>query len=152
MMKIRKPKMFNRFASCESGNVLVEFGMVAMLLMGTVVGAIEFTAVMTQNTKLSNAARAAVEHAMKDPAAVTEIADVAVKSGNLDSNTLNVAVSTFCECPGVGAVGCGDTCSGGETNNSFVTVNLTQPAESYFHGSGFLTSFSLAKSATLRMR
>ena len=151
-MQIWKSNFLCRFASCRDGNVLVEFGFIAMLLMATVVGAIEFTAVMSQTTKISNAARAAVEYAMKDPAAITEITNVAVRSGNLDPATLSVAVNTFCECPGVGSVPCGDTCSGGITNYSYVTVNLSQPAQSYFHGAGFLDSFNVGRSATMQLR
>jgi Flp pilus assembly protein TadG len=152
MMRSAKPNFLNRFVQARDGNVLVEFGFIAMLLMGTVVGALEFVAVMSQTTKISNAARAAVEHAMKDPAALTEITSVAVRSGNLNPGTLNVTVNTFCECPGVGSVPCGDTCTGGITNYSYVTVNLSQPAQSYFHGSGFLGSFNIAKSATMQLR
>ena len=77
-------KLLDRFGASRDGNVLVEFGFVAALLMATAVGAIEFTAVMSQITKISNAARAAVEHAMKDPEALTEITNVAVRSGDLD--------------------------------------------------------------------
>lgn len=152
MMQMWKLKVLNRFVSCRSGNVLVEFGFIAMLVMATIVGAIEFTGVMSQTTKIANAARAAVEQAMKDPAAVTDITNVAVRSGNLDPATLSVTVNTFCECPGVGSVPCGDVCSGGITNYSYVTVNLSQPAQSYFQGAGFLGSFTVGKSATMQLR
>lgn len=152
MMQIAISRCLRRFAQCQKGNVLVEFGLVATLLMGTVVGAMEFTAVMGQTTKISNAARAAAEHAMKDPAATTEITNVAVRSGNLDPATLNVTVNTFCECPGIGSVPCGDTCAGGITNYSYVTVSLSQPAQSFFQGHGFLTGVTVARSATMQMR
>jgi len=141
-----------RFAFCETGSVAVEFGFVAVVIMATLLGALEFTAVLNQSNKMSNAARAAVERAIVDPDDITGITNVAVRSGNLASGTLNVTVNQFCECPGDGQVPCTDTCTGGITNNSFVTVNLSQPAESYFEGPGFLNGLTLNRSATLRLR
>jgi Flp pilus assembly protein TadG len=145
-------KPITRFAFCESGNVVVEFGLVASLLMITALGTLEFAAVMSQTSKMSNAARAAVERAIHDPTDITGITNVAVRSGNLNSGTLNVTSTQFCECPGVGSVPCTDTCAGGSMNNAFITVNLSQPAESYMQESSFLDGITLVRSATVRLR
>ena len=141
-----------RFAACERGNTLVDLGLVAMLLTGTVTGLLEYAAVTTQSSKLSNAARTAVEYAMKNPADVTGITNVAVRSGNLDPATLTVAVNQICECPGAGAVPCTDTCSDGSVNNAFVRVDLSQPAEGFLQGSSVIPSLTLDRAATMRLR
>lgn len=145
-------KFLVRFSSCENGNVLLEFGFIATVLLGALVGVVEFMAVMSQTTKVTNAARAAVQHAMRDPDDVTGITSVAAKSGGLDSASLTVTVDQFCECPGVGSVPCGDTCAGGETNYGYVTVNVSQPAMSYIHGNGLLGGVVIDRSATMRTR
>ena len=145
-------KAITRFAFCERGSAAVELGFVAILIMTTLLGALEFSAVLSQSNKLSNAARAAVERAITDPTDITGITNVAVRSGNLDSGTLDVTVNQICECPGYGSVPCSDTCAGGITNSSFITVNLSQPAESYIQDQGYLNSITLNSSATLRSR
>lgn len=145
-------KGLTRFAFCESGMASVEVGFIAIVIVTTLLGALEFSAVLSQSNKMSSAARAAVERAIVDPADISGITSVAVRSGNLDPGTLNVTVNQFCECPEFGPVPCTDTCMGGETNNSFVTVNLSQPAESYIQEQGFLNGLTLNSSATLRLR
>lgn len=140
------------FAVCERGNALLELGLVATLLTGTAIGLLEYGAVSGQASSLSAAARAAVEYAMKYPTDVTGITSVAAKSGEMDPATLTVAVNQFCECPGQGAVACTDVCADGSVNNAYVTVGLSQPAESWLQGSGFIPSFTLDRAATMRMR
>ena len=140
------------FAACERGNVLIELGLVATLLTATVMGMAEYAAVSSQSSKLSNAARAAVERAMKDPADITGITDVAVKSGNLTAATLTVAVNQFCECADTGTAACTDTCADGDLSNMFITVSLSQPAESFLQGSSVMPNFTLDRAATMRVR
>lgn len=140
------------FAACERGNALLDLGLVAMLLTGAVIGLLEYAAVTTQSSKLSNAARAAVEHAMKDPADTAGITNVAIRSGDLTSATLTVTVNQFCECPGSGTAACTDTCANGELSNAYVTVGLSQPAESFLQESGVMPDVTLQRTATMRMR
>ncbi len=147
-----KARLINRFKSCEKGNVLVEFGLVATLMMSTVLGAVEYASVMDQTSKMSNAARSAVEKAMEDPADITAITEVAKKSGDLDGSVLSVSVNTFCECPGGIPITCTDTCAGGVTNSSYVSVSLSQPVQSIVQGSSLLDGYTLSRSATMRLR
>jgi len=152
MRSVKSANAVQRFVACERGNVLVELGLVASLLMATVLGLFEFAAVTSQSSKLSSAARIAVEHAVKDPSDVTGIRNVAVQSGSLVDATLSVDVNMFCECPGSGSAGCADTCIDGTLSNMFVAVSLSQPAETLMQGGGLLKDLTLAQTATMRMR
>ena len=138
--------------ACERGNMLVELGFAASLLAVTILGLVEYAAVTNQSIKISNAARAAVEYAVHNPSDTPGITDAAVKSGDLAAATLSVAVNQFCECPDTGAVECADTCADGSVNNSFVTVTLSQPAESFLEAGGIMAGRTLQGSATLRTR
>jgi len=152
MKPVNAFKAIHEFVACERGNVLVELGLVASLLMATILGLFEFAAVTSQSSRLSSAARIAVEHAAKDPSNETSIRNVAIRSGGLIDATLTVDVNTFCECPGSGSAGCADTCSDGTLSNMFVAVSLSQPAESLMQGGGLMKNFTLDQTATMRMR
>lgn len=152
MKQSRLVAAIRHFVACERANGIVELGLVSALLMASVFGLVEFAAVTGQSIKLSNAARAAVEYATGDPTDITGITNVAVRSGDLNSATLTVAVSQFCECPGVGSAGCGDVCSDGSPSSMYVTVSLTQPAESYIEGNSLLADVTLDRAATMRIR
>ncbi|HEX9696595.1 MAG TPA: TadE/TadG family type IV pilus assembly protein [Actinomycetota bacterium] len=152
MNRLRQSNLYRRFVACERGNVLVELGLVSTLLTTTVLGLFELGAVTSQSIRLSNAARAAVEFATKFPGDEAAIAEVAVESGNLSPETLSVVVNQFCECPGTGAANCADTCSDGSLSNMFVTIVLSQPAESFLEASGVMPDFTLESAATLRVR
>lgn len=152
MSAARAWKAVQGVIACERGNMLVELGFGAALLAIAVLGLFEYAAVTNQSIEISNAARAAVEYAVQDPSDTAGITDAAVKSGDLTAETLTVDVSQFCECPDAGAVACADTCADGSLNNSFVTVTLSQPAESILQSSGFMGGMTLEGSATLRTR
>ena len=153
MKPMRIPATIGRLLACERGTMFLELGIIATLLTTTALGLAEYAAVSGQAGKLSNAARAGVEYAMKHPADTTGITNVAVQSGNLNAATLTLSTNQFCECPDTsGSVDCTIACSSGELPDLFVTVNLSQPAEGFFHGSGMVPDFTLERSATMRVR
>lgn len=151
MTSILTIAMFRDFIRNEDGGALVDLGLILSATTVVVIGLAETAAISSQSSRMSNATRAAVEQAIKDPSDVTAIKNVAARTGNFDPTTLSVAVGAICECPGPVQVICTATCSDGSTNSMYISVDITKQSQSYIPG-GMMPTFTLNRGATMRVR
>ena len=68
------------------------------------------------------------------------------------SANLAVTVTQFCECPDGTSVDCSGTCAAGVSPDTFVRVNLAQPARTYLSETGLLSGHTLTAGATMRVK
>jgi Flp pilus assembly protein TadG len=140
-----------RFGASEDGIVGVELALIAALLSVVMLGMIEVTSALHQNVQLQQAARAGAEFAIKYPSDTAGIEQAVLGATGDSSAGLSVTVTQFCECPDGTSVSCTDTCSG-STPDTFMRVDLSQPASQMLSPTGLMPGVTLHASATMRAK
>jgi Flp pilus assembly protein TadG len=131
-----------RCSSDRSGAALVEFALIAPLLIALLGGAVDLGGAIALSLRVDNAARTAAQYITRKPSDPAGARTVAL---NTLSNVSGAAVGVgamVCRCPpagsaiGVAAVNCTDTCATGMTQ--YVTVTATAPFTPIFPTSRLL--------------
>lgn len=116
------------------GAAVIEFALLAPVLLLMVVGAIDIGTFIYQKMQLQSAARAGAQYAIQSDANISDtdgILNAAQIASELDFTGVTPTTTTFCACSdGIesdpdGTGSCGGTCAGGEFPGLYVRVNLT---------------------------
>ncbi len=119
---------------CTRGAAVIEFALLAPVLLLMVVAAIDFGTFIHQKMQLQSAARAGAQFAAQSSATrddTTGIANAVRFASELDFTGVAIETTQFCACSdGIestpdGNGSCGGTCAGGEFPGLYVRVDLT---------------------------
>ncbi len=115
------------------GAAVIEFALLAPVLLLMVVAAIDFGTFIHQKMQLQSAARAGAQFAIQSDASISDTAGIlnaAQIASELDFTGVAIETTQFCACSdGIestpdGNGSCGGTCAGGEFPGLYVRVNL----------------------------
>ncbi len=158
---------------CTRGAAVIEFALLAPVLLLMVVGAIDFGTFIHQKMQLQSAARAGVQFAAQSNATISDTAGIvnaAANASELDFTGVTTTTTQFCSCSdGVESAadtfgGCSGSCAGGELPGLYVRVNVTGQFTPLFpirgisdlassSGSGGVTDLlTLAAQASMRVQ
>ena len=113
---------------------MIEFALLAPVVLLLVVGAIDFGTFIYQKMQLQSAARAGAQYAIQSDATVSDTAGIlnaAQIASEVDFTGVTPTITQYCACSdGIettpdGSGSCGGTCAGGEFPGLYVRVNLT---------------------------
>ena len=128
----------------------VEMALIAPVLIGLVVGIIDYAVYVTDHMRLSKGVASAVQFAMYNSDNDEGIRNVAYTASKFTSSQASVDVKRFCECPKSGSVSCSDTCAGDDHMKIFVSVGMQyafKPIIPY----PFVTSATISSSASIQV-
>lgn len=94
----------------------VEFALIAPVLMILMLGMFDYAVLIFHKMELVGAVRSGAQYALIDSSATAAIKQTVINSTNLPTNTLNVTVTNFCECPDGSGTACGGTCATGSVH------------------------------------
>ena len=97
----------------EAGNAVVEFALIAPILMVMILGLVDAGRAIGANVRLGNGVTAGLRYALADSYANTEIASAAMAGSRYADGEANVTVTRFCECPDGTSIACSGTCAAG---------------------------------------
>lgn len=159
-------RIFRRFrglAANDRGNVLVEFGLAAPVVLLLVVGAYDHGSAYVESLKMTGAARAGAQEALYEPndwqnaarlerAALEDHAGHPLTDAQIAAYPVTAAAITFCACADGSTVGCSTQCSGAAPNRLVrMTLSTTHDVIlTYPWASG--GSFDLQQEAVVRVR
>ncbi len=115
------------------GAAVIEFALIAPVLLLMVVGAIDIGTFIYQKMQLQSAARAGAQFAIQSDASISDsagIANAAQIASELDFTGVTLTTTQFCACSdGIESAvdtsgSCTGTCAGGEFPGLYVRVNL----------------------------
>jgi Flp pilus assembly protein TadG len=149
-----------------AGNALIEFAIIAPLLVVMCVYVADFGFYIFRQTELQHAAQTGAQYAIEHGYNSTSISSAVTNDANDSSFTITTTPSEFCGCPSstgvtqisAGACPEGSTCSGGAVAGSYVTVSTTATYNTIAPVSGKIftitvpSSYSLKGSATVRIQ
>ena len=136
----------------EDGVAAIELAVVTSVLSILALGMIEYSSAIHQSVQLQQQARVGAEFAAKYPSNGDGIQQAITGATSNPSENLAVTVTQFCECPDGTSVDCSGTCAAGVSPDTFVRVNLAQPARTYLSETGLLSGHTLTAGATMRVK
>ena len=121
--------------ACGKGNIAVEFGMAAPILVLLAFGAFDYGSAYVEKVRLNGAARAGAQQALynsqdwqntgqMEQVALEEYVGHALTQTEIDAMSLSATANAFCACTAGLTVACTDTCPGGDSPGQFVSVTL----------------------------
>lgn len=133
------------------GNALVEFALVAPLLLVMLAGVLDYGMSLRTASSVAAAARAGAQYGSLNPDSAADTAGIqaAASSAAPDVKALSVSSSRSCQCSGGGAVSCSGNCTGGKML-VYVTVTAQATSATIFNYSGLGFSGATATQASMR--
>jgi len=135
------------------GTALVEFALVAPLLLLLLAGVLNYGQALRTATSVATAARSGAQFGSKNFAAAADtngIRSAAVNSAP-DIRNLTVTSQRTCQCSGGGAVSCSGSCPGANME-VYVQVTAQAVSSSIFSYSGLPFSGNTSSQATMRIQ
>lgn len=124
-MRSSRDVLLRRFASQESGNVLIEFALALPVLCLMLVGGFDLGRYALQKSAIVEGARAGAQYGIFNSTDTANINTTARNASGLNGVTATNTV--FCECVAGTSISCGTTsCSGGGTPKKYITVNTSK--------------------------
>ncbi len=145
----------HKLPRCVRGNVALEFGFLAPLLVIMVLGAFDFGRYGVGLLRVSSAARAGAQYGTLDHSAANDIANMTqyARDDAVDpGNELSVVARQFCRCPSGVEVACSSTCGDGQYAPLFVEVTVSDSLDLLFDYPGIPQSIVLAAGSQMRVR
>jgi Flp pilus assembly protein TadG len=139
------------FAKARDGNVVVEFALIAPILLLMLAILFDFGMAVYDSMSLKQAARAGAQYAMRNPSDTAGIQQVVSNASDVMSEHLTVTTNQFCQCPDGTSADCGTTCVGGGALETYVTVAVTEPFATLLPYPASVVSLNLQGAATLRV-
>jgi Flp pilus assembly protein TadG len=138
----------------SKGSMMVEFSLIATLLMVMFLGVIDLAVLMQQAMTATLAAQAGARYgASESNANDTTGMTNAAKAAAATISALAVTSTTWCTCsPGGAAVGCATTCNTYDLPLQYVQVSASVTSSLLFGFSGLPASIQLSDKATLRAK
>jgi Flp pilus assembly protein TadG len=122
---------FRKSARDENGNAIVEFALIAPVLMIMILGLVDAGRAIGANSRLGNGVTAALRYALSDPYATTAITQAAMSGSRYADGEATVNVARIYECPDGTVISASDTCAAG-FKRIFVQVNMTRTQATVF--------------------
>jgi Flp pilus assembly protein TadG len=149
-----------------AGNALIEFAIIAPLLVVMCIYVIDFGFFSLRQMELNHATQVGAQYAIAHGYNSTSISSAVTNDANDSGFTISTTPSEFCGCPSstgvtqlaVGACTEGSTCSGSAVAGTYVTVSTQATYNTIAPVSGKLftitvpSSYSLKGSATVRIQ
>ena len=142
-----------RWYRCENGQSLLEFALVAPVIMLLLVGAVEIGRVFYMTILVNNAARAGAQYGAQNLATAadpTGMQNAALADGQ-NITGLSANASHFCSC----ADGSSSTCQPSDCSGThrlvYVKVNTTGVFQPLLHYPGFPSSYTVNGQAVMRV-
>ncbi|WP_374655523.1 TadE/TadG family type IV pilus assembly protein [Dongia sp.] len=147
-----------RWRRCDSGSPVVEFALLAPMLMLLACGLIDFGLAVRAKSQIEGAARAGLQKGfgnMWDAEAIAAAAKNAVSTDAGIQESLTVDSSASCYCDGVLTASGDDctkstTCGGGGYPDFYLTVDVSERHEMLLDYYLFPSELNIASSATAR--
>jgi Flp pilus assembly protein TadG len=138
-------------AAGRRGTALVEFALVAPVLLLFLAGILDYGQAVSKATAVANAARVGAQYASSSQARTTDTAGI--RSAAIDSapslTGLTVTSARSCQCSGGAVVSCGGSCSGG-TVQTYVQVTVTATSSAIFGYAGLPFTGNVTGRAIMR--
>jgi Flp pilus assembly protein TadG len=133
------------------GTALVEFALVAPLLLLMLAGVLDYGMALRTAISVAAAARAGAQYGSRSPGNAADTAGILAAAVNAapDVKKLSVASSMSCQCSGGGAVSCSGSCTGGKML-TYVQVTAQASTSTIFNYSGLGFSGSTSTQASMR--
>jgi hypothetical protein len=116
--------------SAVRGNVAIEFGFIAPILILLTLGAVELGRLGTEWTRVKHAANAGTQFGIQDQsnAANTQgMIDAARLDADDTANELSITARRYCRCPGAASEGlCSEKCADDSFSPMYVEVNVSR--------------------------
>ncbi len=131
------------------GSAIVEFALVAPLLLLLVAGVLDFSMALRTAASVADAARAGAQYGSRSPANAADTAGIQAAALNAAPGITGLSATAVesCQCSG-GAASCTGSCAGGLRIYVQVTAHATAPT--VFRYSGLPYSGAVAATATMR--
>lgn len=121
--------------ACGKGNIAMEFGMAAPVLVLLAFGAFDYGSAYVEKVRLNGAARAGAQHALynsqdwqntshMEQVALEEYVGHALTPVEIAAMSVSATANAFCACTAGVTLACTDTCPGGDSPGQFVSVTL----------------------------
>jgi Flp pilus assembly protein TadG len=144
------PLVFDR-----SGNVTLEFALIAGFLATLMLGAIDFGRFGIELSRITNASRAGTQFGMQDMSAasdVTRMVQAALSDAGIAGESLTVGARQFCQCAGTAEVACSSTCVDGAAAPWYVEVTVQEEFPFLFDYPGLPSTLTLNARNAIRVR
>ena len=122
---------FRKGARNESGNAVVEFALIAPILLIMILGLVDAGRAIGANSRLGQGVTAGLRYALTDSYALDEITAAAMSGSRYADGDVSVNVTRFCECPDGSSIACSGTCTAG-FKRIFVQVDMTRMEPTIF--------------------
>lgn len=123
------PAVLAAFAREAAGTALVNFAMIAPILIVMLLAIFDYGVGFYDTMALQNAVRAGAQYGTANPNDTAGIIAVATNAAEFDPDDLTVAATRTCGCADGTAIACGSTpsCGDGSVKRSFVNVSMSKP-------------------------
>jgi hypothetical protein len=108
----------------ERANTVVEFALVAPVLIFAFIGLVDYAIYVSDQMRLSKAVASAVQFAMYNSDNDDGIRNVAYSASYFSADQADVTITHACECPNGDAVACDGICVVGDHKRIFVEVAM----------------------------
>jgi len=149
MKKIFKDAI--KLAVRRDGNVLIEYALIAPILLLILAALFDFGMAVYDSMSLKEAARSGAQYARKYPSNVAGITQVVANATGIDPQNLTVTTNLSCQCQDGSAAVCGTTCAAGPTE-TYVTVAVQEPYATLLPYPASVAPLTLQGAATLRIQ
>lgn len=133
----------------RAGIALVEFALVAPLLLLLLAGVLDYGMALRMASSVAAAARAGAQYGSASPANGSDAAGIRAAAANAapDVHNLSVTSGTACQCSGGGVVSCTGSCGASQMMVYVqVTAQATAPALFQYSHLGFTGNISIRAS------
>jgi Flp pilus assembly protein TadG len=139
----------------DSGNAVIEFALVAPILMALFTGVWDFGNCFLQSQRLASAARAGAQYGIQAPANATDFPGM-VQAARNDANdtaaALTINASQLCFCPNGVAVACTGSCAGIPQPYFYVKLVVSESYTTTFDYPFITNPLSLSTQIMLRQQ
>ena len=123
--------------ACGKGNIAVEFGMAAPILVLLAFGAFDYGSAYVEGVRLNGAARAGAQQALfnsqqwqdtgqMEQVALEEYVGHALTPEEVAAMSVSATAEAFCACTAGATLVCTGTCPGGDAPGQFVRVSMSR--------------------------
>jgi Flp pilus assembly protein TadG len=135
------------------GTGLVEFALVAPLLLVLLAGVLDYGRAIGKSAALANAARVGAQYGCASSARAADSAGIQAAAVNSapDFTGISVASARSCQCPGGGTVSCSGNCGAGKML-MYVQVTVTAASSAVFSYPALPFTGNVGAQATMRVQ
>jgi len=134
----------------EAGNAVVEFALIAPILMLMILGLVDAGRAIGANARLGNGVTAGLRYALSDSYATDDIASAAMDGSRYADGEATVNVTRFCECPDGTSIACSGTCDAG-FKRIFVQVDMARTESTIFSYPIIGDAFTVTRTGSLQV-